>query len=670
MFRIERLDPATGLWAALPCESAQLALRSLAEDTLALGGMDWGALSVRQGVRVTRAAPDGGAQTLFEGRVSRAGLGTAAGSLRRLSATVSGPWRDMERTAYTQPWPMWVVDGDHPGGRWQPRATGRVLLNQNASGAPVTVRDQIADILYCCAATRPSVADPEAAAQAVGSIPPGITIPFDECRDLSCAQAAKKELRFLPRAASRFDYAETGAALIRIRVPAAQEPDAPWLAGYAADGLLLGITDEVTDEPPLGVQLEVETGGSKRAIWMQEAGDVSDPAAVVRGCLSLAGSGSDIQYSFMEVLTEDAPETSPEPGINDITVYGEVSEWLRAHARSLWGKRISKLQSGPLHRDGEADKADYPRITDTPLADLARAGIKARVETFWADIRAALDAGDEASASASTEITDMRVALRLITTNAKSKRYSWQASGSSWGTAETAPEGLAAALLAQLADSGRAATVTVRLAPGLPVPLPGDARAGILCQSVSVDLKGETAAAAFGSSAHLSVDDLSSFMQGFRNLRRSESSWSLRTEQDMESADEEAEAHVTVAPLSDETFSMGGFVAVGAANGGKTSSMDPKDIGQDGGEAKFRKIVYAGPDGETLHAWVIATEPAEGDGGDEPEAKDPCADHPGGGAGGAVGADGAGGGGGSLGGGGGGSGPVDDGKPVCVKGNP
>ena len=158
MFAIESY--ASGTWSALPCESATLRLVSLACDTLTLGGLNYGALSVRQPVRVRRAS-----ETVFSGTVARIGRDTRRGRRQRQTAEVKGlVWHAMERTLFTQPWMMWVVTDEHPEGVWSPRQTGRVILNQDDAGGPVSVCAQLTEILGCCAAsalnfaTRASVA--------------------------------------------------------------------------------------------------------------------------------------------------------------------------------------------------------------------------------------------------------------------------------------------------------------------------------------------------------------------------------------------------------------------------------------------------------------------------------------------------------------------------------
>lgn len=614
MFAIESY--AAGTWSALPCESAPLRLVSLACDTLTLGGLDYGALAVRQPVRVRRAA-----ETVFSGTVARLGRDTRRGRRQRQTAVVKGlVWHAMERTLFTQPWMMWVETEEHPEGVWALRQTGRVILNQSDSGAPVSVRAQLTKILGRCAASAPSIADAAADTETFADFP-DLVIPFDEARDLYCDLAIQKELRFLPRAASRVDYAAAGGPFLRFRVPGPETADAGWLADYAAAGKLVVVGEEETDDAPAGVQIEVETGGSRRNIVMQEAGDVADPAATLRACLSLAGRESASSYRYLDVVTEDAPATSS-GGSVDFTS-GAAAEWLAAHCSSLKGVAVADIRAGAISRSGEADKGLYPRITSVPLSDLERAGIRARLETFSADVNIAIASDD--GTTVRTEISKMRVVLTLITTSAETKRYSWQDSYS-YTAAETAPDGLAAALLGHLADCGRSATVAVRLAAGLDIPRPGDCRGGLPCQSVEIDLKRETAVAVFGAPSHLSAADLAAVLSGFRNLRRA-SVWGSR--RSGEASEEDAEPAAIVCPVSEETFSLGSFERLAASKGGKTADMNPADLAKDGAAAKFRKIVYQDQDGNTKNAQILATEIESGAGEETP--KDPCADHPGGG---------------------------------------
>lgn len=610
MFSVERLSGSS--WIGLPCESALLRLVSLSEDTLTLGGMNFGLLSVRTRVRVNS---DEG--IVFSGTCSTISNDTRRGRTQRQTATIVGTWHTLGRTTFTQPWMMWV--SGEAGSSWQLKSTGRVCLNQDEAGYGIGIRDQLAQILSCLPSTRVATD-----AQSLSAIP-DMMIPYDEARDLSCAQAVQKELRFMPRAASRFDYTAS-VPLIRFLCPGPSDQDADWISDYTAAGRLAVLSESETDDPPTGVQIEIETGEDRRNIALQEAGDTSDPSSVLRACLSLAGRVAEANWQYLDVVTEPAPSTSAEGKVNFTDT--AAAQWLIAHCACLKGLLVSEVHAGAIARSGEADKGQYPRITSTPIKDLDRAGIKARVETFTANVNVSIVSDD--GTSARTEIKKMRIVLSLITTNAETKRYKW---ADSWHSeeGETAPDDLAEKLLGHLSDCGRSSVLSIRLQDGLGIPRPGDCRSGLPCQSVAIDLKRETAVATFGAPSHLSAADLASVISGFRNMRRASVWGSKRSAGDDD--DDAAEPSTIVCPVKEESFSLGSYSRIGASADGKKADVNPSDLTASGSVAKFRTVNFKGKDGSTKNFQVLSTEPKDGeaDEADEAASTDPCEDHPEGG---------------------------------------
>jgi hypothetical protein len=409
--------------------------------------------------------------------------------------------------------------------------------------------------------------------------------------------------------------------VLRFACPSSATPDSAWVAAYEAAGLLEEDADDDTDDPPDGVQIEIETGGNTREIVLQEAGTVSDPAAVLRACLSLAGQDASSDWRSLDVVTQPAPPTVANPADIDDAV---AAQWLVARCNCLKGLTVAEVKARPLKRSGEADKDLYPRITETPLPDLLKAGIRARLETFTSDVSVTLTSDD--GTSATTSVSKMRVALTLITTSAETKLYKWQDAWS-YASAETAPDGLAQALLGHLSDCGRGSSVAVRLSAAIGIPMPGDCLDGLPCQSVEIDLKRETAVASFGAPSHLSAADLAAVLSGFRNQRRA-SVWGSRRFSE-EPGDEEARPSSIVMPVSEESFSLGSFTRIAASKDGKKADVNPSDLKASGAEAKFRTVNFKGDDGKTRNFQVLATEPENGKAEeDKPSA---CEDHPEGG---------------------------------------
>lgn len=628
---------------------ATLTLRSLGEDTLALGSLRAGILQPGDTVAVSR-----GGAAVFRGTVEeRVWHGWRGASLEE-SFTVCGPWRRLARLPFTQLWAMMVEREDPetglPAYGMEFVPSSRAILNQHGDGVPLPVRQQVLEILQA-AARAGAIAEPEAAD--VAAIPSGITLPFDEGRDLTLAQALARELRFTPHLATRFDYSEDPP---RLTVLAPDTADAAWIAAAAADGALLDIRETQSGLPPLGCVLEItETGsingGSYVVSRAQAAGDTSDPERTLRAVLPVAGKESSRTRRKLDLKTADIPED-----LNDPAFWRQWHQDLRTAP--------SGLEITDAKRGGE-DPDDYPRFVVTAgvgLAELEEAGVtRFRAETLTCTARITANTFVTDADGAEQDLETVETAaltLDIIATNAKTHLYRWTSQYDYTGP-EYVPTGLAAALLAAHAADGASAEVTVALRPDAALPLPGDTRAGLSAHTVAVDLRTLTATASFGPPAALGPADLAGFLSAFRNLRRSTAH--VRRSSGEAGGEEESDNTLEFLPSTSSGFTRTGCskLEMGGGTGAKVS-IDPAAL-KTGKPAEFRDIEYTGPDGEVSHARVLCSEPEPGPAdGEKPE--DPCADHPGGGAGGEIGG-GAGGSGGI--GGSGGSGPAGDGSPVC-----
>ncbi|HSI08839.1 MAG TPA: hypothetical protein VK985_09610 [Rariglobus sp.] len=127
--------------------------------------------------------------TWFYGRVTdvtRAATGTG----EAVTITLSDPWWYLSNLVYQQQWKTGET------GALRDRST--VILNANAAGDRVSIRDMIASVFaYCIAAGGPVAVD-------VSSLPE-LLLPLDEMRDPTCAEVILKQLRFIPDTVTRWD---------------------------------------------------------------------------------------------------------------------------------------------------------------------------------------------------------------------------------------------------------------------------------------------------------------------------------------------------------------------------------------------------------------------------------------------------------------------------------
>ncbi len=136
----------------------------------------------------------------FQGKVTRL---PAIGSRRQESDryVVSGPWEQLSRLVYQQP--RMIANDTFSG--FNSEDTTRVVLGQADDGSRIDTGAQIAAIIaYGVTAGVTLIA---------GTVPAFVRAPLDECRDITCAEAIRRQMAFTPDAVSWFDYSEAVAFL-------------------------------------------------------------------------------------------------------------------------------------------------------------------------------------------------------------------------------------------------------------------------------------------------------------------------------------------------------------------------------------------------------------------------------------------------------------------------
>jgi hypothetical protein len=134
--------------------------------------------------------------TRFRGIVTRL---PASGSRKREEQqfVASGPWWQLANLVYQQA--RMIQNADFSA--LSAEDTTRVILGQNDIGVRITTGVQIAAIItYALTQGAPIVA---------GTMPAFITAPLDECRDITCAEAIRRQLACTPDAVGWFDYSNS-----------------------------------------------------------------------------------------------------------------------------------------------------------------------------------------------------------------------------------------------------------------------------------------------------------------------------------------------------------------------------------------------------------------------------------------------------------------------------
>ena len=513
-----------------PGDGARLKYVSRDADTLEIPGVPAEFLKRGDTVRVEYRG-----ECVFLGDVASRTEHKSRGTDATQSVVCTGPWSKMARLVYRQYWK--TASGYE--------LSSRLILNQTQTGAEQNLNSELREIAqHAAASCGYSVGEVNVSAQ---------QLPFDECRDITVADAIRRELKLFPSAICRFDYSGDKPALQILK------PNADSDAAYVADIPKTQRSYEYNAHPITGVDLEIESTGDVdgvpyRTIGHQKAGDT---AAGNPDCLyatiQLAGfSSSAVRQSFTAEVEENPQWSNP-------------GWWYYRHPR-LANVPMEAVSITNCKRSGAADAASYPNAAKQTVGELKAAGLRARVESFTCECTITTDDDIEEK---------IHLQMQYVMTNAKNKTYTWIASSEST-SGETVPAGLAAAILAERSGELKSERMTVRCANTL--PRLGDACDGLILQQIDIDCADLTADLHFGAPEFLSVDDMAALLSNFRNKRRTTLSTS-RTEGKPGNAEAEVEMG-PIPPLSSTEFAPGtkAKTKIASSNGGGSISLNPSEL--------------------------------------------------------------------------------------------
>lgn len=524
-------------------------------DTLTIPGVPCGYLA--PGDVVTASY---GGRCVFRGDVSRIIEMKGRGNEATQSVTCVGPWSKMQRLVYRQEW--------FTGNGYS--YSSRLILNQTKSGRAQNLNSELYEIASHGASA--CGYDVDISNIAVSSQ----ILPTDECRDITVADAIKRELRFFPKAMCYFDYSGERPSLI-IRKPTST------VSAIYVDGIPKSAREYVYNAHPItGVDLEIEATGdiegvNYHQISHQTAGDTTagNPDCLY-ATLQIKGASASSTHQSFKSVTETIPEN-----LND------VSWWKERHPR------LANAASDYIEiSDATRSPANYPRISAATAGELEEAGLHCEVSKFTC--KCTIRTEDDVE-------EDIFLTLQYLTTNAtgtkeEPKTYTWVTDSSAEG-GESVPEGLAATILAERSGRLLSESLTIRLGDTLPVL--GDAivesEGTVYLQSFDIDCANLTADLSFGVPEYLSPEDMASLLSGFRNKRTTSSS-SIRSSGKPPS--KTTLSMGAIPPLSSSEFAPGRKLktVVGGANGGKIK-LDAENLGA-GEEVKLRDMKTK--DGKTV----------------------------------------------------------------------
>ncbi len=480
-----------------------------------------------------------------------------AGNPDDRAITVVGVWYYLERCPYRQEWA--VYDADELG----LVPSSRVILNCQPGSATghISVEGQLASIIL--------YANLRGAPVDFGSAAVGLTLPFDEHRDIVCAQAIQRSLRLSPSVCSWWDYDADppqihfgeGDAFSPSRV----ERDS---LGFRDDLIIPGLCIEIE-------RVNSYNGTQYRTLEKLTAGDQE---AFDTAYVSLALAGSEFSSSYRSVKVETEP-------VGDF----QSAAWWSARHPLLAGVAVQDVTFVSAERGLLAD--EFPRISRTPLPDLAQAGCKARVELFQGVVD--IVQRDAQGAEIGRQY-DVQLELQYVTTDATSKRYRWLESFSG-SSAEPAPSGLAANLLGHWSVRYAQGSFSCPLDEG--VPHPGARVEATPVQRVSVDLSAFVVSGSFSPPAQLAAADFVSLMQGFRTSRRCVRFEAKETGEPP--ATDSVDLTFAATPVSSSAWTPGRDGRRDVIDGGKTISLNPSADLSSGETVKARALTYSVDDDES-----------------------------------------------------------------------
>ena len=535
-----------------------LNLRSLPPDTLAGG----------DAIAVTYApTADDEETTIFRGTVEQITASTEGGpSNGWQDAVVSSPWSKMDRLIYQQQWYGYTSQGLV----W----SSNLVLNQDSNGNSIGFKTQLKEI-FDFAAARCGID--------YANLTGGQALPFDEVRDLSCAQAVNRVLRWFPKKIVRFDYSGETPNL-ELADPSA----ASWVSGIDKSS----IVRTYNAHPIAGVYLETVTTGDEngvayRNIGYQKYPANADPTAVdcLHATIQLAGGSSSASYeSFKTHCESDVWEES-------------VGWWIRKHPR------LAKFQTNQVQliEHSSDDHADCPRIADASVEELQKFGLKAKVVKFVAHVNTKLPDEEE---------EDLILQMQFVMSNAEDdKTYTRQIGGSST-SGETIPTGLAQAIYEDRSQALQSLKCLARL--GSAFPKVGETYEGLILQSFEVDPYELTAECNFGQPEHLSPDDMAGIMTGFRNRIRSTACWERKDGK--RGGGDDGDIPKSISPMSATEFCPGlkAKTTIKSSTGGGSFKIDSSDL-ESGEEVSVHTLTVKSSEegGEDKKFKILSTENVE-----------------------------------------------------------
>jgi len=559
-----------------PGDGAKLHFGNRDVDTLEIPGVPSGFLAAGDVVTATYKGT-----CVFRGDVATIVESRSRGTDATQTVTCVGPWSKMQRLVYRQNWKsvQTAANVNTLGNNY----SSRLILNQTLAGQAQNLNTELKEIAdYGASSCGYTV---ESANVSVSTQ----VLPYDECRDITVADAIKRELKLFPKAVAYFDYS-TATPAFHILGGSRSVSTAPYVASIPKTA-----REYVYNAHPItGVDLEIEATGTiegveYRQISHQKSGntEAGNPDCLY-ATLQIKGPSSSTTRQSFKSITEDIPQD-----LND------VSWWKERHPR------LANVASSAVTITEAARTGTLPRISAATAGEIEAAGLECEVSKFTC--KATIETTDDKE-------EEIYLTLQFLTTNAEGtsqhpKTYTWTTAASG-ESGESVPSNLAATILAERTGHLLSERMTIRLGDTFPVL--GDAivetDGTVFLQSIDIDCGSLTADLDFGVPEYLSPEDMASLLSNFRNKCTARSEFVRKTGKTADGS-EKVEMG-SIPPLSSSEFAPGTKAKTKISSSAGSSGsikLDSSELGS-GEEIAVREVTVTDEDGEEKTVKVLATE--------------------------------------------------------------
>ena len=481
-------------------------------------------------------------------------------------------WRDLESIVYQQTWKRSV------NGNVEDVLRSKITLGQNSAGEKITVAEQVLDILRFAISC--------GAEFAIGTVDVDSAMLADEARDLSCAQALARTLKWTPNSSVYFEYSADGLPVFNVRKRKTLETKTiSTVAGNVLSAVVSPRNDLLVD----GVSIKYESEHKINDNVFLGISEEKYPDSI----------SSNAKKTIVMTVDLDGEKSSS-------TSYKIVCGTIDTSSVQWWRKHVPALAD-----EAEMSVVESSRSDSTYSRELLSGSIVAAMhfKTLPVVVRAKVK-----YAKSDGTVVTKNVAANILSTNAASGTYTV------WRTlqfAEPRPNGLAKAIFEAVSDLQYEGSVEV---VGLSANAFFGRRIGIadaknpswanIRATVSYseeNLFDETVLLKFGPPKHLYPDDIEELFRINRNRKISSDSATRTTAKISSATDDNTQSKAEINGSEGDALYERFIVSDKAEDDRRDIDLNISDI--DGGEtAKLRSIVLC-HDGYLATAKVLMTIP-------------------------------------------------------------